>query len=219
MFENDRFGPGVDYTRTYQELGGSTLAGDRLREVMDELVQHMFNAGRNPRSDDRFPSVSEVLHEIPVAANLNPGDISLIEELVALHEVGSISVGHAKAVQSLAMTHRLGIVSNIWGRKNVFERHLEQAGILGCFEHRIWSSDHGCIKPSPKLFLHALASFNVPPSKVLFVGDHPYRDIQASRACGCSTVWIQNDGERFPQDCSPPDLIIPHLEDLLKVSA
>jgi putative hydrolase of the HAD superfamily len=218
MFENDRFGHEEHYLLSYHELGGTNLTKQCLNEVMDGLVHHMMDLGHNPLKYDSFPLVSEALREIAVAAHLSPEDIPLIEELVARHELGLISQRHANTIHLLSNTHRLGVVSNIWGKKNAFERNLREAGIFDCFEQIIWSSDHGSIKPSSKLFHHALALFDIPTSKVLFVGDHPYRDIAAASTCGCSTVWVQNDKEEFPKNVVPPDLVITHLEDLLSIN-
>jgi FMN phosphatase YigB (HAD superfamily) len=215
MFENDRFGPEQDYFQTYRQLGGVHLTSERLHDVMDSLVRHMMELGRNPLRYDSFPTVSEALGDVAAAAGLHPEDAAIIDELVALHEAGSISAGHANAIRCLAMTHRLGIVSYIWGRRRAFERNLAEAGILACFEHLVWSSEIGSIKPSAKIFRHALGLFNVPAAKVLFVGDHPLRDIAAAKLCGCATAWVQNGDEKFPEDSPSPDLTIHHMEELI----
>lgn len=213
MFENDRFGPEENYSLTYEELGGVRLTGERLRGIIDGLVFHMLELGRDPNRYDSFPSVSEALGDI--AAGLDPEEVDLIEELVARHEVGLISSGHADVIRCLSTTHRLGIVSNIWGRKGAFERNLADAGIRGCFEHAVWSSELGRIKPSANFFRHALGLFGVAASRVLVVGDHPFRDVVAARNSGCSTVWVRNEYEVFPEGVSPPDLVIADLGNLL----
>jgi len=219
MFENDRFGPGEDYYSTYRALGGTTLTPQSLRKLMDKLVSHMLELGRNPRDCDSFPSVPEVLRSRALFEGLSSEDFPLIDQLVSLHELGSISKCDADAIRSISNTHRLGIVSNIWGRKQPFEQNLADAGILDCFEHVVWSSEHGRIKPSPWLFSHALALFRVPAAKVLFVGDHPFRDILPAKNCGCFAAWLRNGSEVFPSSCPAPDLTITRVGDLLRAAS
>ncbi len=215
MFANDRFGPMEDYFATYRGLGGAHLSSERLHGMMSGLVRRLSELGRDPGWYDSFPSVSEALRDLPEGRFLDAEEARLIDELVALHEVGSISLRHADAIRRMAATHRLGVISNIWARKEVFERNLANAGILGCFEHIVWSSETRCIKPSPKSFRRAFDLFGIEPARALLVGDHPLRDIAGAKNCGCAAAWVRNGNEEFPRDYPAPDLVIADIEQLL----
>ena len=216
MFNNDRFGPEEDYYRTYHSLGGKYLSEKELSKVVNTLVDHMYNKARDPDKYDSFPSIPDSLTEITISKDIPIDDIKRLDELIALHEVSQISNHHVRTIKKLSASHRLGIVSNIWGRKTHFESNLKEAGIYECFEHIVWSLDQGCIKPSPNIFNAAIRSFDVDLSKIAYVGDNPMRDIDAAKKLGLSTVWIKNDGAEFPDIYESPDLIIEDLGELVE---
>jgi HAD superfamily hydrolase (TIGR01549 family) len=214
MFDNDRFGAEVDYFSTYRQIGGKHLSRERLDVIMKNLVAHLFTLARDPACYDSFPTISQALRNFPDPLDLSDKDILKLEQLVALQEVGTISIKHAAVLQRLSRTHRLGIISNIWGCKQPFERNLEAAGVFECFEHIIWSSDHSCIKPSARLFRHALQLFQTEPDRILFVGDHPWRDIDAAKTLGCSAAWIRNGEAVYPEGARNPDRTVADLVEL-----
>ena len=61
MFENDRFGAGVDYFSTYVQFGGRSLTAEQLSLLIEQLFTQMLALSRNPAYYDSFPSVSHVL--------------------------------------------------------------------------------------------------------------------------------------------------------------
>jgi D-glycero-D-manno-heptose 1,7-bisphosphate phosphatase len=66
------------------------------------------------------------------------------------------------------------------------------------------ADDCDCRKPRPGLLLRAAARFDVDLAASVMVGDR-WRDIEAGRAAGCRTVFVQHGyGERQPED---PDLV------------
>jgi putative hydrolase of the HAD superfamily len=210
MFENDRFGPDVDYAATYRDLGGADLSPARVQTVVARLFDHFLALGRDPARFDSFPTIPEAIRNMPELA-VPKEEWDRIDELFAIHELGVISARHAHTIHALAATHRLGVVSNIWATPTHFVANLERAGVRGCFEHLVWSSEQGCIKPSPRLFRHALRLFGVPPECALFVGDHPVRDIDAAKSLGLATTWIRNGTAEFPMNLRKPDWIIDDL--------
>ncbi|HSI86880.1 MAG TPA: HAD family hydrolase [Candidatus Methylacidiphilales bacterium] len=226
MFENDRFGPGVDYYPAYVHTGGSKLSRRQVQSIMDRLVERLFQIWEDLQQCNSFPRVGDVLKEMrengPEGSKLNDAEIQRIDMMVSLHEIGTISSRHAASLKALAARYRLGIISNVWGPKEPFEDNLKRAGVFPCFEHIVWSSDYGCVKPDPRLFRLALQHFGVDPARVLFVGDSPQRDVHPARKLGCSAVWITNNesgregGDTdYPLDLLPPDLIISDLSELV----
>jgi D-glycero-D-manno-heptose 1,7-bisphosphate phosphatase len=66
-----------------------------------------------------------------------------------------------------------------------------------------------CRKPRPGLILEGAARHAVDPSRSYLVGDR-WRDIDAGRAAGCRTIWIDRGyAERGPSQ--PPDATVASL--------
>jgi HAD superfamily hydrolase (TIGR01549 family) len=217
LFDCDRFGPEQDYYASYRRLGGSSLQTGEVRELVETVMNHMFSIYRSNHRLERFPTVHQALQELKLP-NLPAEEHDHLENLIADHETGHISPRHVHAIQTLAQTHRLGIVSNIFARSRCFVDDLKKAGIYRCFEHIFWSSDHGWIKPSPRIFPHMLENFGSRPEKTLMVGDNPRRDIEPAAARGCATAWVAN-GRDLPDDLPHrPDAIVQHLADLLTLT-
>ncbi|MBX7245264.1 MAG: HAD-IA family hydrolase [Candidatus Sumerlaeaceae bacterium] len=72
---------------------------------------------------------------------------------------------------------RAGVVSNF----GVYLRDfLDITGITQYFDFVLISASEGCEKPDPEIFRRALGKAACPPERILFVGDHPVEDYQAS---------------------------------------
>jgi HAD superfamily hydrolase (TIGR01549 family) len=130
--------------------------------------------------------------------------------------VGEISSSYAKALHQLRQTHRLGVVSDIWSKKDFFLREFARAGVRGLFDVTVFSSDHGCVKPTRSLFTKALNGFLVDSSRVVFVGDSLQRDITGANAVGLATIWINAAGATRMSEYPRPDHEIRDLQELLK---
>ena len=73
----------------------------------------------------------------------------------------------------------------------------------------------GADKPDPAIFLAAAQRLGVPAAKVLFVGDHPEKDVAGARSAGMRTAWLSR-GRDWPEREYPerPDLILDSLREL-----
>ncbi len=215
MFECDRFGEGCDYYQTYTRFGGSRLSPAEVRSGIDTLFSRMVTDSRNPERYDDFGLVADYLCTIPETANLPGAERDVLEEVFAHHEVGAISETHANTLHSLKKTHPLGLISNVWSRSPIFEAALERAGVLQLFDILIWSSEHGCIKPSRRLFQQAIAHFDVPIEQMVYVGDNSKRDVAGAKGAGMSAVWIRHAEQQLASTVPMPDLIVTDLDELL----
>jgi putative hydrolase of the HAD superfamily len=213
MFGCDRFGENEDYQSTYRQLGGHVLRPEELRFHITDLFERMVRAGRDPARYDDFGDTRRFLEETD-SLNLSPREVELIVEVFARHEVGTVPERQANALHQLSRSHPLGLVSNVWSPSSLFEAELERAGIRHLFAVRVWSSDTLSIKPSPRLFEKALTFFNVPPERVVYVGDNPQRDIIGAKSLGMATVWIENKVRPLTPEDPRPDLIITDLTQL-----
>jgi len=165
MFGCDRFGDHTDYFATYTNLGGTSLSPGVVTSVIDNLLCSLLADYQNPECYEHFKQVADYLARIPEARCLPRSELSLLEDVFAHHEVGRIPADHVEVLQSLRETHSLGLISNIWSRHPIFETELKRAGVLDLFDLLVWSSDHGCIKPSLRLFKKAMEHFDIPGRK------------------------------------------------------
>jgi putative hydrolase of the HAD superfamily/5'-nucleotidase len=194
MFGEDRFGPAQDYYSTYRDLSGSRLTPSAVRQEVEDCYDRMAAMYEDPSHIDRFPQVREVLARSPACAGLPAAEVELIESVIARHERGRVPDEYAAALCRLAVTHRLGVVTNIWSRKPPWLDELRRAGVLDLFTVAVFSSDGPTIKPSPSLFRQALTALAVPPRSVVVVGDSLRCDVGGAVAAGLESVWINPSG-------------------------
>ncbi len=216
MFDVDRFSDAEDYGATYCQIGGSLLSTGEVQRAISVLFYNMLADYEDPNFYDSFSPVSSYLKVLPESKDLPVGEIRLLAQVFAIHEVGTIPVTHAKALHRLHETHRLGIVSNIWSSSDLYLRELERVDIRNLFDVIIFSSDHGCVKPSPDLFAKAVETLDADRSKIAFVGDSLKHDIAGAKAAGLSSVWINTGINRIDQGTPVPELIIKDLQDLIE---
>jgi HAD superfamily hydrolase (TIGR01509 family) len=215
MFDADRFSDVNGFAVTYRYGGGKELHDVEVNRILATVFDSMLVDSRNPVYFDRFPSVLSYLEALTVAHNLPASELGLLEQVFALHEVGTVPDTSVEVLQRLRETHRLGVVSDIWSASELYWREFARAGIRELFDVIVFSSDHGHLKPSPYLFLQALKAFPVGWEKIVFVGDSLRRDIAGAKAVGLATVWIDADGSGGEPQGPRPDLIVRDLRDLL----
>lgn len=106
----------------------------------------------------------------------------------------------------------LGVVSNF---EDWLERLLETLGVAGYFPVRVISGVEGVEKPDPRIFRIAFDRAGVEPTESVYVGDHPYFDVQAAAEVGMLPVLIDRRG-RYPE---ADGIRITSLEDLPRALA
>ncbi len=110
---------------------------------------------------------------------------------------------------------RLGLVSNF---EEWLERLLESLGVSTFFEIQVISGVEGYEKPDTRLFKLALDRMNAEPDTSVYVGDHPYFDIEPAQSIGMFAVLIDRRG-RFPDHRGPRITTLDELPPLLGVPA
>jgi len=84
------------------------------------------------------------------------------------------------------------------------------------FDTIVFSSEHGCVKPSPRLFEAALAEISAERASVAYVGDSFARDVVGAKGVGLSAIWIDAEGAGVPGTGPQPDHVIGDLRDLVE---
>ncbi len=217
MFDADRFHDAAEIASTYRSQGGTLLAGDKVASIIAQMEEIALRYSRDAEYFERFPQMAEVLREVPKAAGLPGEEMERLVRVYSLQEAGTISPESVAVLRQLRRTHAIGVVSNVWAPSSFFRRVFDEVGVTDLFSVIVFSSDLGVIKPSPLIFREALAAFDAPQERIVYVGDSFKRDVAGAAAVGISSVWISNDGQ-IPAgfDCRP-NLIVRSLADLLAV--
>ncbi len=212
MFGHDRFGPDEDYFATYVRLGGRDLDRAGVTRIVNVTMEELWRAYQAPEQIDDFPSVGEALHRY--GSGIQHADLSILETVIAVHELGSVPPEHDQFLRDMARTHSLGIVSNLWSLPDLWVSSFQKSGLLAILKSLVFSSQGRSIKPSSLLFDKALAAF-FPGSSTLFVGDSLKRDIIPAKKLGLSTAWIAPRGSA----AQAADVIVESLPELKQVAA
>ncbi len=215
MFGHDRLGPDEDFHATYRAVGGRRLAPDEVRAAVSGCCAYLDRLYRDDARCDSFPSVADALRQSPETRELPSAERTLLERVIAEHEVGQVPAEYADSLRRLARTHRLGIVSNVWSRSELYVAELRRSGVLDLFAATVFSSDASSIKPSRQIFDRAVAALGVERSEVVVVGDSLRCDVGGAAASGLASVWIDPEGHGPPDGGVRPDWIIRDLRDLL----
>lgn len=88
----------------------------------------------------------------------------------------------------------LGVISNF---EEWLERLLESLGVSRFFPVRVISGVEGIEKPDPRIFEIALERAGVAAAESVYVGDHPFFDVEAAAVAGMLPVLIDRRG-RYP---------------------
>jgi FMN phosphatase YigB (HAD superfamily) len=215
MFGHDRLGPDEDFHATYRALGGRRLAPESVRAAVSGCCAFLDHLYRDDARRDTFPSVAEALRRLSETRDLPSAERMLLERVIAEHEVGRVPAEYADVLRRLARTHRLGIVSNVWSRGDLYVEELRRVGVLDLFAAVVFSSDGDSIKPSRVMFDRAVAALGFERSEVVVVGDSLRCDVGGAAGAGLASAWIDSEGRGPPGDGSRPDWIIRDLRDLL----
>ncbi len=216
MFDCDRFSELEYFGKTYRQLSGILLKDAQVKSIMSDVFNRMGKDYENPEYYECFPPVKSYLIQVLKENNLPISEIELLEQVFAMHEIGTVPDTHAEAIGQLSRTHKLGVVSNIWCKSEFCLNEFHRVGIAHLFETIIFSSDYGIIKPSPLIYRKAIEQISVDESKIVFVGDNLLFDITGAKAVGLSAVWINPDNKQLTPNIPTPDLVIQDLRNLLE---
>lgn len=115
---------------------------------------------------------------------------------------GALVTLHARGV-------RLGLISNSHRCLASFQSHFELDGLISA---TVSSSDHGFMKPHPKIFAAALDLMQVGASESAMVGDSLTHDVAGARRIGMRGILLSRSGRDVPND--PEVTVIQSLAEL-----
>ena len=121
---------------------------------------------------------------------------------------------HDAGFRLVVVTNQPDIARGTQARDVVETIHAHLAAVLPIDEFRVCGHDDDdactCRKPKPGMLEDAARAADIDVGASFMVGDR-WRDIEAGRAAGCRTVFIDyHYDERRPRD---PDVIVPSFPD------
>jgi FMN hydrolase / 5-amino-6-(5-phospho-D-ribitylamino)uracil phosphatase len=102
-------------------------------------------------------------------------------------------------LQRLRSRYALGTLSN--GNAD-----LVRIGIADFFAVSLNARDIGAAKPDRRCFERLVADLHLEPLEVIYVGDDPLLDVEAARAAGLSTAWMNRTRLIWPVEVRPADI-------------
>jgi putative hydrolase of the HAD superfamily len=91
---------------------------------------------------------------------------------------------------------------------------LKKIGIDDLFHGHINAAMAGAAKPSRPIFDAAVEVGGASAAETLHVGDHPLFDVHGAREAGLKTVWVNRNGDEWPDEYEAPDLEVRHIGEL-----
>lgn len=88
--------------------------------------------------------------------------------------------------------YKLGLITN--GDHTLQMKKLEMLGLDTIFDEIIISHDYGTDKPDRFLFDKMGELLGIENKDMMYVGDHPLNDVDASRKAGYTPVWVKTSG-------------------------
>ncbi len=83
---------------------------------------------------------------------------------------------------------------------------LELIGLARLFSVSLNARQVGAAKPHPRCFEQLARDLRLHPRNILYVGDGPLLDVEAARACGLRTAWMNRSDTPWPPGLQRADL-------------
>ena len=110
---------------------------------------------------------------------------------------------------------KTGLITN--GRQEVQQAKLKLLGIEKCFDEIIICSEPEMRKPNVLPFEIMAQKLGLEPDKLLYAGDHPKNDVDASRRAGYTPVWVRTTGIWLYDDIEKCEYQVDTVEELPEI--
>lgn len=107
---------------------------------------------------------------------------------------------------------RTALITN--GRGEVQRSKLRMLGLENSFDDILISGEFGKGKPSVEPFLETARRLNLEPGELIYAGDHPEYDVDASRKAGYIPVWVKTTRTWVFPDIDVPELCVNDVSEL-----
>jgi 2-haloalkanoic acid dehalogenase type II len=83
---------------------------------------------------------------------------------------------------------------------------LGRIGVADLFDLSLSARSIGAAKPARLCFERLAEGLHLAPQELIYVGDDPLLDVEAARAAGLSTAWMNRTGQPWPDAVAPADI-------------
>jgi HAD superfamily hydrolase (TIGR01509 family) len=111
--------------------------------------------------------------------------------------------------------YKTGLLTNSFLPMWVRDQELQAFGLVDLLDVRVSAADVGYLKPHPAIYHHLLALLDIPPERVVFVGDRPANDVAGANAAGLVSVLVKPAYLARDLEGIRPDYVIERLDELL----
>ena len=94
---------------------------------------------------------------------------------------------------------------------------LARVGLAEFFAVSLNARQVGVGKPHPLCFERIAAELRVAPGEIVYVGDDPVLDVEASRAAGLRSAWVNRFDQQWPDTLAPADLMVTNCTQLAEL--
>lgn len=141
---------------------------------------------------------------------------ALVEQAVAvfLHERHRVTpyADVRPVLERLATHYPLVAVTN--GNADVMRTDLADL-----FDLALSAAEVGAAKPDPAVFRAVCEAHGIRPGELVHVGDDPIRDVHAARTFGARAIWLNREGQPWPEDLPRAHHELATLHDLASLLA
>ncbi len=83
---------------------------------------------------------------------------------------------------------------------------LGRIGVADLFSVSLNARGVGAAKPDRRCFERLVTDLGLEPQEVIYVGDDPLLDVEAARAAGLATAWMNRTGQTWPATVRPANI-------------
>ena len=91
---------------------------------------------------------------------------------------------------------------------------LARIGLAEFFAFSLNARQIGVGKPHPRGFERIAEELRVAPREIVYVGDDPVLDVEASRAAGLRSAWVNRFDQQWPATLAPADIVVTNCTQL-----
>lgn len=97
---------------------------------------------------------------------------------------------------------KCGLITN--GSSDIQRSKIKMLGLGELMDEIVVGGEVGMNKPSVKPFEIFAEKIGISPSQMLYIGDNPFNDVEASRNAGYTPVWVKTYGA-WDESVTPAD--------------
>jgi len=94
---------------------------------------------------------------------------------------------------------------------------LARIGLAEFFVLSLNARQIGVGKPHPRCFERIAEALRVAPGEIVYVGDDPVLDVEASRAAGLRSAWVNRFDQHWPDTLAPADIMVTNCTQLAEL--